>query len=120
MASLGKLTNAFMQVSQETTLTLANLNFDFALIKYDAPEEYRGLGNSLSTYRKTSAEDGSLHIAARKLTALFQSVIPPVPNLIQAYGTRASEIAASPELNPQGNARHGIFADHIGADGTSI
>ncbi|KAI0147171.1 hypothetical protein GGR57DRAFT_493955 [Xylariaceae sp. FL1272] len=120
MASLGKLTTAFLQASQETTLTLANLNFNFALIKYDAPEEYRTLGESLSTRRKIAAEDGSIHIAARKLAALFQSIIPHVPNLIQAYGVRASEIAALSDLNPRGNARQGMFADHVGADGTSI
>ncbi|KAK2930451.1 hypothetical protein FoTM2_010792, partial [Fusarium oxysporum f. sp. vasinfectum] len=120
MASLGKLTNAFLQASQETTITLANLNFNFALIKYDAPEEYKGLGESLSTRRKIAAEDGSIHITARKLTSLFRSIIPSVPNLIKAYGIRASEIAALPFLNPQGSARQGIFADHVGADGTSI
>lgn len=121
MASLGKLTNAFMQASQETTFTLANLNFNFALIKYDAPEEYRGLGESLSTRRKVAAEDGAIHMAARKLTALFQSVIPPVPGLIQAYGVRSSEIAALSDLNPQAaSARQGVFAEHVGADGTSI
>ncbi|KAL7945338.1 hypothetical protein V8C42DRAFT_322840 [Trichoderma barbatum] len=120
MASLSKLTNAFLSASQETTFTLANLNFNFALIKYDAPEEYRALGESLSSHRRKAAEDGAIHIAARKLTALFQSVIPPVPKLIQAYGLRVSEIAKLPTVNPKGTLKQGIFADHVGADGTSI
>ncbi|KAK4442667.1 hypothetical protein QBC34DRAFT_418408 [Podospora aff. communis PSN243] len=65
MASFGKLTNAFLQASQETTVALVNLNFDFTLIKYDA-----------------------------KL----------------------------PAANPKGPgaARQSIFAEHAGADGTSI
>lgn len=120
MTSFGKLTNAFFQASQETTVALASLNFDFTLIKYDAPEEYRGLGEELSTRRKAAAEDGAVHITARKLSALFGSAVPKVPSLLRAYGLRASEIAKLPAANPKQSARHGIFADHVGADGTSI
>lgn len=120
MASLGKLTGAFLQASQETTVAFANLNFDFALIKYDAPAEYRGLGEALSSRRKAVAEDGTLHITARKLSALFQSAVPECPNLIRAYGLRASEMSKRPDVNPRGTAAQGIFADHVGADGTSI
>jgi hypothetical protein len=120
MASLSNLTTAFMKASHETTLTLANLNFNFALIKYDAPEEYHALGESLSSHRRKAAEDGAIHVAARKLTALFQSVIPPVPKLIHAYGLRVSEIAKLPTVNPKGTPKQGLFADHVGADGTSI
>lgn len=120
MASLSNLTTAFLKASHETTLTLANLNFNFALIKYDAPEEYHALGESLSSHRRKAAEDGAIHVAARKLTALFQSVIPPVPKLIHAYGLRVSEIAKLPTVNPKGTPKQGIFADHVGADGTSI
>ncbi len=120
MASFGKLTNTFLQASQETTVALANLNFDFALIKYDAPEEYRGLGEALSMRRKDVAENGAVHVTARKLGALFGSAIPQVPSLIHAYGLRASEVAKQPTVNPKGTARQGIFADHVGADGTSI
>ncbi|KAL6892124.1 hypothetical protein GGI43DRAFT_425088 [Trichoderma evansii] len=120
MASLSTLTTAFLKTSQESTFTLANLNFNFTLMKYDAPEEYRALGESLSSHRRKAAEDGAIHIAARKLTALFQSVIPPVPKLIHAYGLRVSEIAKLPTVNPKGTLKQGIFADHVGADGTSI
>ncbi|OTB13474.1 hypothetical protein K445DRAFT_44822, partial [Daldinia sp. EC12] len=111
---------AFLKASQETSIGFANLNFDFALIKYDAPREYLGLGEALSKRRKNAAEDGPLHVTARKLGALFQSAMPNVPNLIQAYGLRASEIAKLPEVNPRATARHGIFEEHVGADGTTI
>ena len=65
MASFGKLTNSLMQVSQENTLALANFNFDFSIIKYDAPEQYCGLGEALSVRRNGNAEDGAIHITAR-------------------------------------------------------
>ncbi len=120
MTSFGSLTTAFLKASQETTLAFANFNFDFALIKYEAPKEYEGLGGSLSKRRKQAAEDGPSHITARKLSALFQSAIPDVPNLIQAYGRRVSEIATSPKANPKGNGNQGAFAEHVGADGTTI
>lgn len=119
MASFGKVTAALLQGSQETTLAFANFNFDFTLIKYDAPEEYKGLGDSLSKRRKDAAEDGSSHIIARKLSALFQSAIPNVPNLIQAYGRRATEIAKL-YVSPKDTVKEGIFAEHVGADGTTI
>lgn len=104
---------ALLQASQETTLTFANLNFDFSMIKYEAPKEYEGLDNSLSKRRKEAAEDGHSHVTARKLSALFQSAIPDIPNLIQAYGRRVSEIATFPSVNPKGNRNQGAFADHV-------
>jgi hypothetical protein len=120
MASFGQLTNAFLKASQETTIAFASINSDFTCVKYAAPEEYKGLGEALSKRRKETAEDGPVHVTAQKLGALFRSIIPKVPNLIQAYGLRASEIANLPEVNPEGSARQSIFADHIGADGTTI
>lgn len=120
MATFGKVTAAFMQVSQETTLAFANFNFDFTLIKYEAPDEYRGLGDSLSKKRKHAAEDGASHFTARKLSALFKSIMPQVPNLVQAYGQRATEIAKTPAVNPKGSKTQGAFSEHVGADGTTI
>lgn len=120
MASFGRLTASLLTASQENTVALANLNFNFALIKYDAPLEYKALGESLSPSRRTAAEDGHLPKVARKLGALFESDIPDVPDLIRAYGQRASEIATTPGLNPKGDPKHGAFADHVGADGTTI
>ena len=120
MTSFGKLSAAFQQVSAEATLAFASFNFDFALIKYEAPEEYKGLGDSLSQRRKDAAEDGSSHITARKLNALFRTIIPEVPHLTQAYGQRATEIAKSPHINPRDTSTASVFADHIGADSTTI
>ncbi|KAI9876141.1 MAG: hypothetical protein M1830_007263 [Pleopsidium flavum] len=75
---------------------------------------------SLSAHRSEEAECGTAHITARKLGALFGDVIIPAPNLFRAYGLRASEIAKSTKFNPKGTKRDGIFADQIGADGTTI
>jgi hypothetical protein len=120
MASFGRLTAALLGVSQENTFALANINFDFAIVKFEAPAEYKGLGESLSKRRKTAAEDGALHKVARKLGALFETEIPDVPHLIKAYGTRASEIAKLPKVNSSEAAAYGAFADYVGADGTTI
>jgi hypothetical protein len=105
---------------QETTLTLANLNFDFSLFKVEAPTEYQGLGKTLSKQRREAAETGSEHVFARKLGALFVQVLPSTPHLVSAYGLRSSEIAKLPAVNPQGSRDDGIFRDWIGADATSI
>jgi len=120
MASFGKLTNTFLTASQENTIAFANLNFDFSIVRYDAPEAYRDIGGLISPRRRESAEDGSTHITARKLAALFQSVVPDAPNLIDAYGRRATEIVQLPDVNPSGVNSQSMFAEHIGADATSI
>lgn len=101
-------------------MALADFNFDFSIVKVAAPAEYTELGLCLSSRRRKEAEDGRLHAVARKLGALFARDLPEVPNLIKAYGRRASEISANPKVNPQGSQSHGPFADHVGADGTSI
>lgn len=59
-------------------------------------------------------------MTARKLGALFKDILPPTPNLIRQYGTRASEIAGNRAVNPPASPADGIFADHVGIDGTSI
>ncbi|KAI4157315.1 MAG: hypothetical protein LQ342_008385 [Letrouitia transgressa] len=120
MTSFERLRASVLQGTQETTLALASINFDFSLIKYEAPVEFQGLGASLSKKRKHEAEDGSLHIVARKLGALFDGEVPEVPHLVQAYGKRATEIAEMPAVNPKGTKSDGAFADSVGADGTTI
>lgn len=120
MASLGKIAASLIAGTQEATLALATINFDFALIKMEAPAEYQGLGNALSSKRKHDAENGTTHVTARKLGALFEDDLPEVPHLIQAYGRRVTEIAEMPNVNPKGSPRDGPFRDHVGADGTSI
>ena len=120
MASFGKVVSSIWSATQETSLALANLNFDFSLVKVEAPLEFHALGASLSTQRRDNAEDGALHVTARKLGALFDAVLPACPNLIKAYGRRVSEIASMPGINPQGGRDDGFFTEHIGADGTTI
>ncbi|CZR61769.1 uncharacterized protein PAC_11666 [Phialocephala subalpina] len=118
--SFGKLTASALSATLENTLALANLNFDFSLVKIEAPKEYRDFGMRLSSQRSEEAENGLTHVTARKLGALFAGVAPACPKLIAAYGLRVSEIAKSSSHNPQGAKFDGIFSDQIGADGTSI
>jgi hypothetical protein len=61
-----------------------------------------------------------LHTVARKLGALFAGEVPAVPNLISAYGTRASEISHNPKANPECSRTYSAFADHVGSDATSL
>ncbi|KAJ5547777.1 hypothetical protein N7513_005011 [Penicillium frequentans] len=81
-----------LHVVAESNIALAHLNFDFSLAKFEAPLELQPLGKQLSKARRESAEDGSFHILARRLGVLFDDVLPEVPALLEAYGTRASEI----------------------------
>lgn len=120
MGSIGGLDLSLISAQQKLALGLAHINFDFSLVKIEAPVEYQTVGACLSKRRKQEAETGPLHIVARKLGALFASDIPPAPRLFRAYGERASKIAGNPAFNPVGSRRDGAFADHIGADGTSI
>lgn len=117
---LGNVNFSFLQTKQEAALALAHVNFDFSFVNYDAPIEFQGLGATLSKQRREEAEDGSIHITARKLGALFESILPAVGSLTQAYGYRVTEIAEMPSVNPKGSKSDGAFADLVGADGTTI
>ena len=132
---LNKITAALFQGSQETTLALAAVNVDFSLFKVEAPIEYQALGSCLSKERRHLAEDGTQHMTARRLGALFRSKIPKVPHLIRAYGERVSEIAVSTSAaatatpasgrgggggGGSGNVSHSVFSGHVGIDGTAI
>lgn len=120
MASIGKVAVAFASANNENTLALANVNFDFSIVKVIPPAEFNGLGLTLSPKRRMEAEDGPIHGVARKLAALFAENLPGIPNLTKAYGKRVSEIAEDATANPRGTAKDGAFRDFIGADGTSI
>lgn len=120
MASISRIQNSLFSGTQETTLALANLNFDFSLIRVDAPPEYLGVGAALTTKRRGIAESGPIHVTARKLGSLFQSVLPPIPDLVRAYGKRASEISTLIASKPSKIKSYGAFQDYIGVDGTSI
>lgn len=120
--SIGKI-NASLAggLTQETTLALANLNFDFALCKVEAPMEYQGLGECLSKRRRAAAESGNEHILARKLGALFSHTLPATPKLVRAYGKRASEIILESSKKESPSAKKdGVFGEWTGPDATSI
>ncbi|RFU28622.1 hypothetical protein B7463_g7722, partial [Scytalidium lignicola] len=120
MSTVSKLQGALSVISNENVLALAHLNFDFSLFKVEAPKEFEGLGATLSTQRKAEAEGGSCHQTARRVGALFEQILPKTPELVRAYGERASAISKMPEVNPKGGRSHGIFERQVGADGTSI
>ncbi|KAJ8067785.1 hypothetical protein OCU04_003383 [Sclerotinia nivalis] len=117
--ALSRLQASLAAVTNEVTVAAANINFDFTLVRCEAPKEYQNLGNALSRKRKEEAESGSPHITARRLGALFEGICPPTPNLIKAYGVRVSEIAdlAKEQTSEPSNS---MFAAHTGVDGTSI
>ena len=120
MASLSKIQNALVSATQETTLALANLSFDFSLVKVEAPIEYKGVGAALSHKRRHTAENGSIHVTARRLGSLFESILPATPNLIRSYGRRASDISACQPMNTRTAKTYGPFQEYVGVDGTSI
>lgn len=45
MTFIGRLVVAGAAATQESTFAQANINFDFSLVKMEAPLEYRGLGS---------------------------------------------------------------------------
>jgi hypothetical protein len=112
-------------ISLSIMMNMSLVQFDlsssiFFVVKQEPPNKYRGLGNSLSTRRNREAETGQSHVTASKLGALFDGVIPSTPDLIRAYGSRCSEIASSQTFNPPGTQKHGLFANQVGTDGTTI
>jgi hypothetical protein len=119
-SAISKIQAALTVATQETTLALANLNFDFSLIKVEAPVEFHGLGSALSNKRRIASESGDAHRTARKLGSLFEKMLPDTPNLFKAYGLRVSEIAKSPIGVETSVKSHGPFADYAGIDGTNI
>ncbi|PMD20098.1 hypothetical protein NA56DRAFT_627892 [Hyaloscypha hepaticicola] len=107
----------------EHSMSIITNNVDFTLFKAEVPLEYTGLGATISKLRRNDAEEGFLHRTARKLGALFEGYLPVTEELFKAYGTRVSEIASMPSINPHPrNAEDlgGMFASHIGAETTSI
>ncbi|XDG08355.1 hypothetical protein ABKA04_007970 [Annulohypoxylon sp. FPYF3050] len=120
MASIGNITAAGLSAKNENTLALANLNFDFSLVKIEAPKEFHQLGKDLSTWRRKTAEEGSVHRTARKLGALFEQVSTPGPELVKAYGQRASQISSSNAVRHNEKRWNSIFQDQAGTDATAI
>jgi hypothetical protein len=112
------VTAALFSGTNEVNIAGASINFDFTLIKYEAPKEYHGLGQTLSARRKQDAETGPIHVTARRLRALFDGVIPQVPLLVEAYGKRVSEIAEAARKSTLNQNSPGFLSDYAGVDGT--
>ncbi|KAK8091902.1 hypothetical protein PG997_002263 [Apiospora hydei] len=113
--SIGRFQAGLAQATQELTMAAANFNFDFTLMKFEAPAEYKSIVRE--------AETGPIHVTARKLGALFEGACPETPNLIKAYGQRASEISKEvSESDPGGSGHFGnwIRSEFGGIDATSI
>ncbi|KAK7425327.1 hypothetical protein QQZ08_008224 [Neonectria magnoliae] len=120
MANLGNISASLISAKNENTAALVNINLDVSLYRCDPPAEFLPVGSALAAWRKTEAEDGEIHKTACRLGFLFNELVPETPNLIRCYGTRASEIMNSPNINPRGTSEDGAFRDFVGADGTCI
>ncbi|RSM00018.1 hypothetical protein CEP52_009395 [Fusarium oligoseptatum] len=120
MSSLGRLQAALAAATNEVTVAAANINFDFTLVKYEAPKEFQPLKGFLTTTRKHDAETGKTHVIARRLGALFDGICPETPALIKAYGARVSEISKAATEKESRDYSKSIFAAYVGVDATSI
>ncbi|KAI1743173.1 hypothetical protein F4680DRAFT_471554 [Xylaria scruposa] len=119
--AFGRLQASLAQATQDFTIAAANFNFDFTLVKVEAPPEYRDIATALSPSRVHEAETGCLHVTARRLGALFEGVCPKTPNLIRAYGLRASEISLEvAKATRQTRDENWIRMQYGGIDATSI
>jgi len=63
---------------------------------------------------------GPVHRTAGRLAAFFEDIVPSTPNLVAAYGKRASGIISRPHINPQESAKDGPFRSFASADKTAI
>jgi len=93
----------------ENILILFNINLDFSIIKFILLLESNALSLALSLRRKKQAKDSNMHTVVRKLALLLCHDLPDIPNLIKAYGKRASKIAKNLAVNPQDNLLNGAF-----------
>lgn len=118
--AIGRITAAAAAAYNENQVSLINLNFDFTLLKFEAPKEFGGLGSMMSLKRKTNAESGAFHRTARKLGALFEGTLPEIQELTKAYGIRASEIAQSDKVKTKHARATELFHHQVGPDSTSI
>ncbi|KAF2793187.1 hypothetical protein K505DRAFT_244992 [Melanomma pulvis-pyrius CBS 109.77] len=120
MSTIGRLTAALAAATNDVTVAAANINFDFTLVKCEAPREFHTLGSMLATTRKLNAEAGTTHVTAQRLGALFEGCCPPTPKLLKAYGRRVSDISAAAKDTNSLDYSESIFSAYTGIDGTSI
>jgi hypothetical protein len=111
---------SIFSATNENYAALANVKFDFSLVKMEAPFEFNGIASALSSKRKVEAEEGPAHKTARRLGALFEDLVPSTPKLISACGLRMSEIINTSGVNDVGTNKHGPFEPYVGADGTTL
>ncbi|CAN9318087.1 unnamed protein product [Alternaria alternata] len=107
---------SLVSATNENYAALANVKFDFSLIKMEAPIEFNGIASALSNRRRIEAEEGPSHKTARRLGALFEDLVPSTPKLISAFGLRMSEIINTSGVNAIGTGQHGPFEPYVGAD----
>jgi hypothetical protein len=117
---VGRLQAALASATNEVTVAAANINFDFSIVKYEAPKEFHPVGQLLSDRRKRDAEDGKSHTTARRLAALFAGVCPKTPALVTVYGKRASDIATRATSNVSKAHFASVFSQYTGVDATSM
>ncbi|KAJ0156320.1 hypothetical protein CTA2_12790 [Colletotrichum tanaceti] len=120
MANFANFSNSLVSNGNEFSPALVHVNLDISLFRCSPAVEFLRVGSALTPWRKKEAEDGNLHKTACRLGFLFDEILPDTPELLKAFGTRASEILDGPNINPQGTAEDGPFRDFIGADGTCI
>lgn len=120
MSSIGRIITSAVSIPTELTVAAAAFNIDFSLLKFEAPAVFHGVRDALSIRRRDDAEHGLPHITARRLGALFDANVPKIPNLIEAYGKRVSEICSTLDANIKPRPDAGIFRAQAGLDGTSI
>lgn len=60
------LAAALASAQNEASFALANINFDFSLVKIKPPEDFLPLATALPQRRLDEAENGSHHVTARK------------------------------------------------------
>lgn len=120
MSTISRLQAALASATNEVVITAANINFDFSLVKCEAPKEYQPLGNMLAAIKKSNAETGTTHVTARRLGALFEGACPSTPALLKAYGTRVSEISNAAKSAGLKEPEGSIFSAYAGVDGSTL
>ena len=118
--AVNRLQASLAAATNEVTVAAANFNFDFTLVKYEAPKEYQALGETLSAKRKHEAETRPCYITVRRLGALFEGVCPSTPKLVAVYGRRAGEILKSAINKTSTDFSNSIFSVYTGINATAI
>lgn len=101
MAATGKIAASAVSATNEVNLGLANFNIDFSLITVERQGNIETFATCYPAVGLENAEQDPMHRTARRLGALFESILPSNKTLAEAYGRRASEIAGVGKSNRQ-------------------